>query len=173
MLATMCDPDAGNPFNEMSLTELADAARALIRTLEERKQRTREERTALVEQTIMLLSVLVKGIEPEPGASNNPELYLRNGRGHVAVHFLLWHKEQMYRAQRAVRRRTLARAANFVLGTKARLWLGSAYDAVHDHPCHRAAQSEDELSTCLQELEAIALRQSGDDAVNLPASPST
>lgn len=55
-----------NPFNEMSLTELANASRDLMRTLQERKQRTPKERAALVDQAIDLLAVVAYRLEPKP-----------------------------------------------------------------------------------------------------------
>jgi hypothetical protein len=156
-------------FHESSLTELADAARALIAELREQKTRTRDDRAALVDRTVALLVVLVDGIEPKPCVPHNPEYYLGKGRADIAAQFIAWNASEVERAVRAVRNRTLHRCADLVLGGEAWRWIDPRVGALDERPCYKALNSDDGLAACLRELEAMARGNAGRD-VNACAS---
>jgi hypothetical protein len=145
-----------NPFNEMSLTELADASRGLVITLQERKQRTSQERADLVFRAIKLLAVVAERLEPKPYTPHYPECYIEKGRADIAALYIAWHEGEMERAQRAVRYRTLSRMANLVIGADAGRWIHPQTGAFDDRPLYKATASDEGLFECLRKLEALA-----------------
>lgn len=86
----------------------------------------------------------------------NPEQALRgDDRGRLSEIFGSWHADQLRTAERERRKLTLQRAAEYVLGDRAFLWLDPGRGPFDDRPTYRGLGSEEGLAKCLAELEAI------------------
>lgn len=56
----------------------------------------------------------------------------------MAAQYIKWHKDEMERAQHAVRYRTLERMANLVIGENAGNWIHPRKGALDDRPLYKA-----------------------------------
>lgn len=139
---TFTPTDEPNPYLGLTLEALERAALARAECLLiQGIQRTPAERLALAVDTAHLLRMLSRHHCTSPNQIGNPELFKLSGEGMVDA-CLAWHD----RERMAMRQRTLARAANHVLGPDAGKWL-------HTH--YAAAWSDQGMSEGLNSLAAL------------------
>lgn len=107
-----------NPFLEATFGELCQAISDAARTLEERRFRSRAEKEAFAERVrSLLLACGMRFMSAGGSIPGSPEMPLdRDPRNSVAECFMPWYRKQLERETGAVRRYTLWRAADCVLG---------------------------------------------------------
>lgn len=123
ILAAM-QPSTPNPYRDATLAELRTACTDAVRAIENRERRTPAERQAFAADLRFLLLAIALRLHTGPYSPGEPENTLNGDERHDFVEvFEAWHRVQLTQAERACRTVTLQRAADYMLGRRARDWL--------------------------------------------------
>lgn len=146
-----------NPYVGASVDRLQQRCMEAIGELDRRATRTPEEKRAFAKELRWLLSALghrIHGIgKTVPGA---PERALQNEFNSLSKEFWGLYENSRMHAERAARRETVYRAAEFVLGMpKAEYWLIPSVAPTAYRPLDHAERSDDGLRKVLLDLEAL------------------
>src|SRR5690349_19683823 len=113
-----------NPYQDATLDTLRDACARCARAIEDRHPRTPAERQALADDVRFLLIAAAHRFTTGRYTPANPEDALeKSNLANFTEQFLAWHRREANRLQREQRSLTLQRAADYVLGKRARDWL--------------------------------------------------
>lgn len=148
---------APNPFLEATFGELCQAISQAVRFLEDRQVRSHAEREAFAERLRhLLLACGVRFMASGDTVPGSPEMPLRRDpRALVSEVFLPWYRLKVAQETSTVRRYTLWRAANVVLGRDAYRFLEPP-DVLWDRrPGYLGACDDERLAAVLRELDAI------------------
>jgi len=140
-----------NPYLDTDLEGLTEACHARAGDLLEPRQRTRDERAELAEDTGYLLLAIARRIDPGWHGASGPERELED-MGDLAARFGEWAELK----QKALRYEVLLRAANVVQGGSAHIWIREArLDGERAYTL--AIESDDGLARVLAHLQELAV----------------
>lgn len=138
-----------NPYNGMSLEDLAEAMQKRAGELQGRRERTPGERLALADDTALMVLTAAALLTPGHHAAGEPERGMDSPPGFAAV-FGAWHALQA----KTARYRVLVRAANAALGRRMEAWIRDGRVA-GERAYDLAMASDEGLQLVLQELEKL------------------
>ena len=144
-----------NPFREATLPELARACNEAVGELEERRSRTREEKEAFACRLRFLLLAVALRFRAHETIPGSPEMALRGPHATVPEAFLGWYASTSRMELQAVRRLTLWRAADLVLGSRAYGWLEPGRVLWSQRRGYIGTQDDEALARALRELDEL------------------
>jgi len=146
-----------NPFRDATFGELCQAISEAARALEERRFRSPAEKEAFAARTRhLLLACGMRFMSAGASIPGSPEMPLdRDPRALVSESFFPWYRQQLEGEVRAVRRYTLWRAANLVLGRDAYQFLDTPTMLWSERPGYVGTCDDDKLLAVLRELDMI------------------
>ncbi len=144
---------SANPYFQFSYQDLGRACIAFAADLAQRRQRSGQERTAMVETAVHLLNEAGRRMVPEfyhPGRAEY--------RANDAEHFATRMRAEAERQQRDARLRVLDLAAGLVLKQGAQHWINARHPDLSESPYMHCLKGDAELSLVLDLLQQIAER---------------
>lgn len=139
-----------NPYRECDFVELAAQCMRRARELNDRVQRTPEQRATLASDTAHLLSAAGSALDSSEYMPGNPEYATKGGEKISVSEFMQWHQRHVHNS----RYRTFLRALDLAAGKNREAWrIDTRIDG--KRPDDLATESEEGLCVVLDELAKL------------------
>ncbi|WP_148649637.1 hypothetical protein [Lysobacter antibioticus] len=139
-----------NPYRDSDLIELAEQCMRRARELNDRVQRTPEQRAVLASDTAYLLTAAGSALDSSEYMPGNPEYATKGGERISVNEFMQWHLRHVHNS----RYRTFLRALDMAAGKNREAW---RIDVLIDDkkPDALAVESDEGLRAVLAELAKL------------------